>query len=174
MPKKRTCPEFPGRFGEYPKDLLEPIVIQPRLGLLASVDEIQRLYEEKDRDAVFFKFQLLAKHFGVEWGGRKMWRDLALQLASAHVPGLQFVDAPKKQPGKPKHIINPSDPSPFVREIDAIKAERKKGISDAVRVWKQRNKSSATEGALRARYKRGRQLIKDLAAVLKAEDWNKK
>jgi hypothetical protein len=175
MPRKRACPEFPGRFGEYPNDLLEPIVRQPFFGLLASVDEIKRLYEEKDRDAVIFKFQVLAKHFGIEWGGRKMWRDLALELAMAHVPGLQFVDAPKKKRGKPRRILNPSDPSPFVGEIDAIAAERKKGISDALRMWQRRKNSSATIEALRARYMRGRQLIRDFAAMSNsAVDWNKK
>ena len=58
--------------------------------------------------------------------------------------------------------------SSFVTTIDAIQAERKKGISDAISVWKKRNKNDDTEPKLRARYYRTRQLMKNFAAALDA------
>ena len=51
MPRKRVCPEFPGRFGEYQKDLLDPIVRQqPFFGVLdlAGEDEKKCRSEEED------------------------------------------------------------------------------------------------------------------------------
>jgi hypothetical protein len=154
MPRKRVCPEFSGRFGEYPKDLLEPIVRQQRyLGLLAGEDEKKRSSEEERNRisvALKFKLRLLAKHFGIKWDNDKSWRQLAMALALAHVPGMQITDAPKKRRGSPKVH------DPIFWQVDAILVERNKGISDAIRVWKQRNKSRDTEPRLKARYYRER------------------
>jgi hypothetical protein len=180
MPRKRVCPEFPGRFGEYPKALLEPIVRQkPLAGLLdlTTDDEKKRRYEaERDqiRDARHFKLTLLAKHFGLDWNGahtkcdtEKVLCELAALLMLAHVPGMQIVDAPKRRRGAPRKAFPDIRAlSTFVTEVDAIEAERKKGISDAIIVWKRRNKNDDTEPKLRARYYRQQRLMKKLAAAL--------
>jgi hypothetical protein len=172
MPRKRVCPEFHSHFGEYPKDLLDPIVRQPPFaGLLdlAGEDEKKRRSDqERDRlrNALVSKLRLLAKHFNIKWDIANMWRELALQLALVHVPGMQIVDTPKKGRGAPrKHFRDIRDPGPLVREVNQIEAERKKGISDAVSVWKKRNKNTDSEQKLRARYYRGRRSIRNLAPL---------
>jgi hypothetical protein len=160
MPRKQACPEFPGRFGEYPKELLEPIVRQQRyLGLLAGEDEKKRRsVEERNRIsfALKFKLRLLAKHFAIQWDNDKSWRQLAMALAKAHVPGMQITDVPKKRRGSPKRH------DPIFWQVDAILVERNKGVSDAIRILKIRNKSKDTEKRLKARYYRERRRIKDV------------
>jgi hypothetical protein len=173
-------PEFPGRFGEYPKALLEPIVRQrPMSGLLDVLtddEKERRSEEERDqiRDARDFKLTLLAKHFDLDWNGAhikwdraNVWCQLAALLMLAHVPGMQIVDAPKRRRGAPRKAFPDIRAlSTFVTEVDAIEAERKKGISDAIIVWKRRNKNDDTEPKLRARYYRQQRLMKNLAAAL--------
>jgi hypothetical protein len=161
MPRKRVCPEFPGRFGEYPKTLLGPVVRRPPVfGLLASEAEKKRRFEQEEnrlRTAFVLKFRLLAKHFEIQWDNSPdMWGQLALELALAHVPGMQIVDAPKRGKGAPPKLFPTIfGRSRFVSEVDAIAAKRKRGIRDAVIVWKSRNKSNDdTEETLRGRYYR--------------------
>jgi hypothetical protein len=172
MPRKRVCPEFPGRFGEYPETLLEPIIRRPpAFGLLTSADEKKRSSdEEKNRvhTAFVFKLRLLAKHFDINWDRPNALGRLALKLAMAHVPGMQIVDAPKKGRGRPKRFIDIRDPSPFLREVDAIRAENKVQISDAIRAWKRQNKSSETEPRLRRRYYLERDREKEIAAAFRS------
>jgi hypothetical protein len=86
----------------------------------------------------------------------------------AHVPGMQIVDAPKKRRGRPKRFIDIRDPSQFLREVDAIRAERKIGISDAIRVWKKQNKSTNTQPILRRQYYLERDREKEFAAAFDA------
>jgi hypothetical protein len=169
MPRKRVCPEFSRGFGEYPKDLLEPIVRQQRyLGLLAGEDEKKRRSEEERnriQTALFVKLRLLAKHFHIKWDNDKSWRQLATALALAHVPGMQITDAPKKRRGRSKRH------GPIFLQVEAIREERNRGVrdamrnrgvSDAIRIWKIRNKSKDPERRLRARYYRERRRIKDV------------
>jgi hypothetical protein len=169
MPRKRVCPEFPGQFGEYPKILLEPIVRRPPVfGLRVLADEEKRLSDEEEnrvRTAFVFKLRLLARHFRVNWDRPNMLGRLALKLAMAHVPGMQIVDAPKKRRGRPKRF---RDPSQFLREVDAIRAERKIGISHAIRVWKRQNQSSNTQPKLRRQYYLERDREKEFAAAFDA------
>jgi hypothetical protein len=162
MPRKRVCPEFPGQFGEYPKILLEPIVRRPPFGLCSDEEE------NRVRTAFVFKLRLLARHFRVNWDRPNMLGRLALKLAMAHVPGIQIVDAPKKRRGRPKRFIDIRDPSQLLREVDAIRTERKIGISDAIRVWKRQNKSSNTQPTLRRQYYLERDREKEFAAAFDA------
>jgi hypothetical protein len=166
MPRKRVCPEFAGRFGEYPKTLLEPIVRRPPVfGLLTSADEKKRRSDEEEnrvRTAFVFKLRLLAKHFDINWDRPNMLGQLALKLAQAHVPGMQIVNAPKRRRGAPRKHSQ----IPFVSQVDAIAAKRNRGIGDAVRVWGRRNQSTDTEPILRSRYYRERRRDKELAAAV--------
>jgi hypothetical protein len=180
MPRKQVCPEFPGRFGEYPKALLEPIERQQRLaGLLdlTTDDEKKRRYEagrDQIRAARDFKLMLLAKHFGldwngahVKWDGANVWCQLAALLMLAHVPGMQIVDAPKRRRGAPRKAFPDIRAlSTFVTEVDAIEAEREKGITDAIRMWTRRNENKDSVPKLRARYYRERYRMQNLAAAL--------
>jgi len=167
MPRKRVCPEFPDPFGEYPKDLLEPIVRRPPffglLGIAPEGEKKRRSDEEENRvrTAFVFKLRLLAKHFHVNWDSPNALGRLALKLALAPVPGMQIVDAPKRGKGAPRKYFRRT----FVSQVDAIAAKRKRGIRDAVKVWGKRTKSTDTEPILRSRYYRERHWGKDFAAL---------
>jgi hypothetical protein len=132
----------------------------PVFGLLASEAEKKRRFEQEEnrlRTAFVLKFRLLAKHFEIQWDNSPdMWGQLALELALAHVPGMQIVDALKRGKGAPPKLFPTIfGRSRFVSEVDAIAAKRKRGIRDAVIVWKSRNKSNDdTEETLRGRYYR--------------------
>jgi hypothetical protein len=170
MPRKRVCPEFRGRFGEYPKILLEAIVRQPPVfGLLTSEAERKRRSDEEEervRTLFVFKLRLLIKHFDLNWDRPNVLGQLALKLALAHVPGMQIVGAPKRRKGRPKRSIGIRDPFQFLSEVDAIGAEKKIRTLPAIRVWKTRNKSSENEKTLSRRYYLQRTRKREIAAIL--------
>jgi len=123
-------------------------------------DEKKNCSDEETRrvnETLAWKFDLLAKHFGITWDNDNSWPQLAVQLAFAHVPGMQIIDTPKKQRGRP------SRHNPMFFQVNLILIERKKGITDAIRAWKKRNNSKDSVPRLEARYYRERRMIKKLA-----------
>jgi hypothetical protein len=68
----------------------------------AAVDELMRLRQEMNQelnayvaDVVELKKPFLFQHYGIDEDSATRWQDLALQLATAHVPGFAITDAPE-------------------------------------------------------------------------------
>jgi hypothetical protein len=160
MARKRPASEYAGALAKpiYPEDhykftggLGQPIW-EP------DVAEINKRAAEKMR--------LLFEHYKIDPSDEQRWQNLAMSLAFAHVPGLQFAKRRKRGP-KPRWQAGPGDK--LVRAIDDVKSLTGKRTGDAIAelqkggMWKNDNPKS-----LAARYREWKRRQKALASLREA------
>jgi hypothetical protein len=117
--------------------------------------------------------RLLFKHYKIDPSEEQSWQKLALSLALAHVPGLQFANRPK--PGrKPKTGLYDE----LVRAVDDVKSRTGKGTKEAIAELRKEPKWKTYPSgkpipaqSLGARYREARARQKALASL--QEDWEK-
>jgi hypothetical protein len=151
---KKAKPAFAG-------PLKEPIVRISALELLmlaGSETEVRKVFDD-DSDRVFSlqfsKMPMLLDHYGIARDNPRCWQVLAWALAVDFVPGMEIVSHPPRKRGRtPKW--KSAEGRHLLRDVDAIRNERRKGISDAVRIAIQRHprwtQYKGKDRALEARY----------------------
>ena len=98
------------------------------------------------------KLLLLLHHYEIKPDDPACWFDLAFRLALDHVPGMQVLENSPAGTGRPRKPSDLSGLREFVRIIDEINYERKKGIPDAIRTALKRKQLKGSVGSLEARY----------------------
>src|SRR5262245_44342297 len=120
MARKRRALNYTGALAQpiYPEDHYK----SPGLGQWEpDVVAIRKRLEEN--------MQLLFEHYKIDPSDEQSWQNLAMSLAFAHVPGLQFANRPK--PGaKP---MWPQLGDELVREVEDVKFRTRKNISEAIK-----------------------------------------
>jgi hypothetical protein len=167
MARKRRAPDYSGA-------LAEPIYLEDHYKLTGGLGQ---LIQEPDVAAVrkqaAEKMRLLFKHYKIDPSEEQSWQKLALSLALAHVPGLQFANRPK--PGrKPKTGLYDE----LVRAVDDVKSRTGKGTKEAIAELRKEPKWKTYPSgkpipaqSLGARYREARARQKALASL--QEDWEK-
>jgi hypothetical protein len=113
MARKRRAPTFAGA-------LAQPIYV--------DVDQIDRL-EGVLLARVPERIHLLFKHYKIDPSDEQSWEKLALQLALAHVPGLQLALRPKR--GRHR-TWKAGLGDELVRAVEDVKSRTGKGTEDAI------------------------------------------
>ena len=154
----------------YSGALSEPIV-QSRPASAGRLGEVIDPELWSIRKIWLEKFKLLFAYYQIELERPDCWEHLALMLAIMHVPGFRIVDSPPRKRGRPKKR-SISDAWDLALIVDAIAAERKRGIKDAVRTAAKRypkkwptktggTRSSQSEvNALVTRYYEAKELVR--------------
>ncbi|WGJ13742.1 hypothetical protein QEV83_13755 [Methylocapsa sp. D3K7] len=90
---------------DYPGELGRPVSIQigdhpPRASSSAYRDPAQSRFDDYVKEVCRNKLLLLLSHYNIDLEDPKCWEKLALDLASAHVPGfqLEFAGSPGGRP----------------------------------------------------------------------------
>jgi len=115
------------------------------------------------------KMRLLFEHYKINPNDEQGWQELAMSLAFAHVPGLQFANRPK--PGrKPTWKTGPGDE--LVRAVEEVKSRTGKSITKAIaELLKEPKWKTYTAQSLAARFREARRRQKALASL--RDDWEK-
>jgi hypothetical protein len=114
------------------------------------------------------KMWQLFKHYKIDPSDEQSWQNLAIRLALAHVPGLQFANRPK--PGR-KSTWKTGLDDEFGHAVEDVKSRTGKRTGDAIAelqkerggMWK-----SYTRQNLAARYREWRRRQKALASLSEA------
>jgi len=114
------------------------------------------------------KMRLLFEHYKIDPSDEQSWQKLAISLALAHVPGLQFAKRPKRG-RKPTWKTGLGDE--WVRAVDDVKSRTDKRTGDAIAelkkepggMWEKYDPKS-----LGARYREARARQKALASLREA------
>ena len=120
--KKRSPNRSPKYEGTLAEPIYEPVLV---LGLLRDERLAKAQAQQRARLRVISKFPELFKWYGINPNSSQRWLQLAVQLAIAHVPGMQIQFRPvKKRPGtKPKWNRDGPD---LIQAVNAeIAAEKK-------------------------------------------------
>ena len=155
------------RTSRYSGALNEPIV---RLGLrfITAEPNEKRIIRESSA-----KVHLLLAHYKIRPEDPDCWGKLALRLAQDHVPGMQVIDRPRPRKGPSRKWELPRARQ-FVEAIDQIAEERRKGISDAIRVAKKRKKLEGSVAGFETRYYEAkRRLLQNRKQIALAEAWSR-
>jgi hypothetical protein len=161
MARKRPASEYAGA-------LARPIYLEDHYKFTGGLGQLTL---EPDAAAIskraVEKLWLLFKHYEIDPSDEQSWQELAMSLALAHVPGLQFANRPK--PGrKPTWLTGLGDE--LVRDVDDVKSrtgKRRGAIAELQKEpggkWKKYDPKS-----LAARYREARRRQKALASLREA------
>ena len=162
MARKRRAPN-------YTDALAQPIYLEDHYKFTGGLGQVTR---EPDGAAISKQavenIWLLFKHYKIDPSDEQSWQELALSLALAHVPGLQFANRPKPGP-KPGWKTGRGDE--LVRAVEDAKSRTGKRTKDAIAelqkepggMWKR-----YTIQNLAARYREWRRWQKVLASLNEA------
>jgi len=160
MARKRRAPNYTGALAKpiYPEDHYKFTGGLGQPSREPDVAEISKRAAEKMR--------LLFEHYKIDPSDEQSWQKLAMSLALAHVPGLQFAKRPKRG-RKPTWKTGLGDE--WVRAVDDVKSRTGKRTGDAIAelqkggMWKNDDPKS-----LAARYREWKRRQKALASLREA------
>ena len=121
----------------YSGALNQTIVRRPAVGLLRDLD---RSEQKQIKREIGKKLGLLFQHYKIPTTAEDRWQSLAISLAFTHVPGFAIVDPPARA-GRPRRW-DYNESQNLVNLIDAINAEHKRGIKDAISIAAKRHRST--------------------------------
>jgi hypothetical protein len=123
MARKRRAHNYTGALAQpiYVEDDYKPAGGLGQLTLQPDVAAISKRAVEK--------IWLLFKHYEIDPSDEQSWQELALSLALAHVPGLQFANRPK--PGRKSTWLT-GQGDEWVRAVDDLKSRTGKNTEDAI------------------------------------------
>src|SRR5262249_47229705 len=112
------------------------------------------------------KMRLLFEHYKIDPSDEQSWQKLAMRLALAHVPGLQFATRPKR--GR-KSTWKTGLGDEWVRAVDDEKSRTGKGTKEAIAELRKEPKwKTYTAQSLAARYREWKHRQKVLASLHEA------
>jgi hypothetical protein len=132
------------RWGKRPKfsgELNEPIIENPWDGQIASSpQDVERIRQEalsRARKRQLLKLGKLLAFYEINSKARSRWILLSLKLACDFVPGMQILFH-RRQRGRPAKWKSARG-TELVEVVNRVKAERRKGVADAIRVLMKRH-----------------------------------
>jgi hypothetical protein len=176
MARKRRAPNYTGALAQpiYPEDHYK---FTGGLGQPIWEPDIAAI-----RTRAVEKMRLLFEHYKIDPSDEQSWQKLAMSLALAHVPGLQFANRPK--PGrKATWKTGVGDEKTgrgdeLVRAVEDVKSRTGKGTKEAIAELRKEPKWKTYPSgkpipaqSLGARYREARARQKALASLQK--DWEK-
>jgi hypothetical protein len=149
---KHTTPRKP-KSGKYTGALAEPIYLARELarfhdanGILENI-EIDRAIKQRNTNLLE-----LFKWYTIDPGSKDRWKQLAIELAQVHVPGMRIHHHSKPRRG-PKVKRAKYQDGEFLRKVEALKSEKGLSIAGAIReLLHTAQFRSLTEQNLLARY----------------------
>src|SRR5262245_30489095 len=161
MARKRRAPNYTGA-------LAKPIYEEDHYKFTGGLGQpIQETDVAAIGKRAVEKMWLLFEHYRIDPSDGQRWQKLAMSLAPAHVPGLQFARRPKRGP-KPKWPTGLGDE--WVRAVEDMKSRTGKGTEDAIaELQKEPMWERYTVENLGARYREARHRQKALASL--GEAW---
>jgi hypothetical protein len=127
MARKRRPPNYTGA---YTGALAQPIYLEDHYKFTGELGQATR---EPDGAAISKQavenIWLLFKHYKIDPNDEQSWQELALSLAEAHVPGLQFASRPK--PGR-KSTWKTGLGDELVRAVEDVKSRTAKRTTEAI------------------------------------------
>jgi hypothetical protein len=151
----------------YTGALAQPIYVEDHYKVRGLGQAIQEPDVAAISKRAVEKMRLLFEHYKIDPSDEQRWQKLAMSLALAHVPGLQFANRPKRG-RKPKTGLYDE----LVRAVDDVKSRTGKGTKEAIaELLKERKWKTYTPQNLEARYWETRARQKALASL--QEDWEK-
>ena len=161
MTRKRRAPNYAGA-------LAQPIYWEDHYKPRGLGQFIQEPDDAAIRKRLVEKMRLLFEHYKIDPSDEQSWQKLAISLALAHVPGLQFAKRPKRG-RKPTWKTGLGDE--WVRAVDDVKSRTDKRTGDAIAelkkepggMWEKYDPKS-----LGARYREARARQKALASLREA------
>jgi hypothetical protein len=142
----------------YSGALNQPIVRPPGL-LYGPSSPIGARFAFRAR---LLKLLLLLEHYGFKPNEPDCWLKLAFRLAQDHVPGMQVAENAPRRKGRPRKPYDVSGSQEFIRIIDEIKCERRKGVMDAIRIALKRKQLQGSADSWEARYYENKKLAEEL------------
>src|SRR5262249_3044123 len=121
MTRKRRAPNYTGA-------LAQPIHWEDHYKVRGLGQAIQEPDDAAIRKRLVEKVRLLFEHYKIDPSDEQRWQKLAMRLALAHVPGLQFANRPKRG-RKPKTGLYDE----LVRTVDDVKSRTGKRTKYAIR-----------------------------------------
>jgi hypothetical protein len=162
MARKRRAPKYTGA-------LAQPIYLEDHYEYSGGLGQPNEPDEAAITKEQVEKMRLLFKHYKVDLNDEQRWRNLAMSLALAHVPGLQVVSRPK--PG-PKSAWKTGRGDLLVSAVEERKSRTGKSTTEAIaELQKEPEWKRYTVENLGARYQEARAWRKALASL--REDWEK-
>jgi len=163
MARKRRAPNYTGA-------LAKPICPEDHYKFTGGLGQPIR---EPDvaaiRKRAVKQMRLLFKHYKIDPNDEQSWQKLAMSLALAHVPGLQFAKRPKR--GR-KSTWKTGLGDEWVRAVDDVKSRTDKRTNKAIAELRNEPKwKTYTAQNLGARYREARARQKVLASLHDA--WEK-
>jgi hypothetical protein len=160
MARKRRAPNYTGA-------LAQPIYLEDHYKFTGGLGQPIR---EPDVAAIgkraVEKMRLLFEHYKIDPSDEQSWQKLAMSLALAHVPGLQFAKRPK--PGR-KSTWKTGLGDEWVRAVDDVKSRTGKGTKEAIAELRKEPKWKTYRAqSLGARYREARARQKVLASLHEA------
>jgi hypothetical protein len=101
------------------------------MGLLAELMRPQA--EERAREQLVVKFQLLFDWYEIDRDAPNAWTTLAIFLAMDHVPGMKVIHEPKPRRGR-KPSWQAGLGKELVREVEAVQAAKRVGYDEAIKI----------------------------------------
>jgi hypothetical protein len=153
---KHTTPRKP-RSDKYTGALAEPIYLASKLarlhdpkGALESI-EIDRAIKQRTANLLE-----LFKWYKIDTGSKDRWKQLAIELAQVHVPGMRILHQSKPRRGpKAKRAAYQGDE--FLRKVETIRLEKKLSFTGAIRELQQTEEfKSFTQENLVTRHREAR------------------
>jgi hypothetical protein len=161
MARKRRAPKYAGA-------LAQPIYVDDYKQLVGGLGQWEELNIAAMSKRASEKMQLLFKHYKIDPSEEQSWKELAISLAHAHVPGLQ--PAFRAKPGR-KPTWKAEQGDELVRAVEDVKSRTGKRTKEAIAelreqpggMWKRH-----TPQNLGARYRESRRRQKALASLREA------
>src|SRR5215472_8909764 len=122
MTRKRRAPNYAGA-------LAQPIYWEDHYKPRGLGQFIQEPDDAAIRKRLVEKMRLLFEHYKIDPSDEQSWQKLAMSLALAHVPGLQFARRPKRG-REPTWKTGLGDE--WVRAVDDVKSRTDKRTGDAI------------------------------------------
>lgn len=135
----RIAPRFTGDFAEpIVEDLLKIITLLPDDSSDAEIEAAVDAARQKARRRQLAKLIKLLAFYKIDPKDSMRWQLLSLNLAVAFVPGMKvhFWGNPRKRGRPPKWQGERA--AELVQAVEGIKAERQKGVTDAIRILQMR------------------------------------